>query len=106
MGSWKENWLGIDQIVQFDWNLAVGDLELSETDFREIVRKKKRLVQIQGKWFQRPVLFQEDPAVYPEEGTPYSGVKYSHLGPVGTGRINPAEQEAGTEDDALRVEVS
>ncbi|HOL68100.1 MAG TPA: SNF2 helicase-associated domain-containing protein, partial [bacterium] len=36
VGSWKESWLGIDQIVQFDWNLAVGDLELSETDFREI----------------------------------------------------------------------
>lgn len=42
VGSWKESRLGVSQIVQFDWNLAVGDLELSEEEFSKIVAKKRR----------------------------------------------------------------
>lgn len=52
VGSWKESLLGVSQIVQFDWNLAVGDLELSAEEFRQIVEKKQRLIQIRGKWIQ------------------------------------------------------
>ncbi|MDD4238569.1 MAG: DEAD/DEAH box helicase [Desulfotomaculaceae bacterium] len=52
VGSPKESSLGISQIVQFDWNLAVGGLELSEEEFGKLVEKKRRLVQIQGKWIQ------------------------------------------------------
>ena len=39
VGSWKESRLGLSQIIQFDWNLAVGGLELSEEEFRQVVEK-------------------------------------------------------------------
>ena len=105
VGSWKESWLGIDQIVQFDWNLAVGDLELSETDFREIVRKKKRLVQIQGKWFQLDPSYFKKIQQFIRKKERLTLGEILHLRLLGPAASTPAEQEAGTEDDALRVEV-
>ncbi len=52
VGSWKEGRLGLSRIIQFDWNLAVGGLELSEEEFRKIVEKKRRLIQVRGKWIR------------------------------------------------------
>ncbi len=52
VGAWKESRLGLSQIVQFDWNLAVGDLELSEEEFGKMVAEKRRLIQVQGKWIR------------------------------------------------------
>ncbi|ACV64980.1 SNF2-related protein [Desulfofarcimen acetoxidans DSM 771] len=52
VGNWGEGWLGADRLVQFDWRLSVGDVELSEEEFRQLADKKRRLMQIRGKWVQ------------------------------------------------------
>ncbi|PWK16511.1 DEAD/DEAH box helicase [Tumebacillus permanentifrigoris] len=44
--------LGLQQLVDFDWKLAVGDLELSEAEFSRILAEKKRLAFIRGQWIQ------------------------------------------------------
>ncbi|PHJ39112.1 hypothetical protein P378_05240 [Desulforamulus profundi] len=50
VGSWRERCLGVEQLLQFDWKLAVGDLELSEEEFRRLAKEKRRLMYIRGQW--------------------------------------------------------
>jgi SNF2 family DNA or RNA helicase len=43
--------------MQFDWKLAVGDLELTEEEFRQLLEEKRKLIQIRGNWIQLDPLF-------------------------------------------------
>ncbi|TCZ78977.1 DEAD/DEAH box helicase [Paenibacillus albiflavus] len=43
---------GLGQIMQFDWKLAIGDLELTEEEFRQLLENKRSLVEIRGQWIQ------------------------------------------------------
>lgn len=43
---------GLGQIMQFDWKLAIGDLELTEEEFRQLLEQKRNLVEIRGEWVQ------------------------------------------------------
>ncbi|WP_238546109.1 DEAD/DEAH box helicase [Tumebacillus flagellatus] len=52
VGSSKQSLFGLDQIVQFDWRVVVGDMELTEAEFARIVAEKKRLISIRGRWIQ------------------------------------------------------
>jgi SNF2 family DNA or RNA helicase len=52
VGSGGEPMFGLQQIMQFDWRLAVGDLELTEEEFRRLLAEKKQLVRIRGQWIQ------------------------------------------------------
>ncbi|MBP1994845.1 DEAD/DEAH box helicase [Paenibacillus eucommiae] len=52
VGSAHERLFGISQLMQFDWRLAIGDLELTEDEFRQLLEEKRRLVQIRGNWIQ------------------------------------------------------
>lgn len=51
-GSPRESLLGLNSIMQFDWKLAVDDVELTEEEFSELLVQKKRLAYIRGKWVQ------------------------------------------------------
>jgi len=42
--------LGMNQMVKFDWALAVGDQELSEEEFRAMVEDKPRVVFAGNRW--------------------------------------------------------
>lgn len=44
--------LGLEQLMQFDWKISIGDASLSEEQFSEILKQKKQLIQINGKWIQ------------------------------------------------------
>lgn len=104
VGSWKESRLGISQIVQFDWNLAIGDLELSEEEFRKAVEKKRRLIQIRGNWVRLdPSLLKKiQRFIRKRDGMPLGEIlNISLLTPPGH---PPAEQGDGAEEP-LRVEV-
>jgi SNF2 family DNA or RNA helicase len=60
VGSSGNPLLGLEQIVQFDWRLAIGDLDLSEAEFAELVRRNQRLVQVRGRWIQLdPAMLQQ-----------------------------------------------
>ena len=43
---------GLRQMFQFDWRLAIGDLELSEQQFRELLEQKRRLMRFRGQWIE------------------------------------------------------
>ncbi|QSO51255.1 DEAD/DEAH box helicase [Alicyclobacillus curvatus] len=51
-GSEAKPLFGIDQTIDFDWQIAVGDIQLSEADYRKLVAAKTRLVRLQGQWVQ------------------------------------------------------
>lgn len=57
VGSGRETMFGLTQLMQFDWKLAVGDLELTEEEFRQLLEEKRKLIQIRGNWIQLDPLF-------------------------------------------------
>ena len=44
--------LNLDQVVQFDWRLALGDEELSLAELKELAQLKSPLVKVRGQWVQ------------------------------------------------------
>lgn len=44
--------VGLDSIVAYDWNAAVGESELSEEEFARLVNLKTPLVQVRGQWVE------------------------------------------------------
>ncbi|NQX60235.1 DEAD/DEAH box helicase [Paenibacillus qinlingensis] len=52
VGSTRKAMFGMDQIVQFDWRVALGGVDLSEEEFAQLALEKKRLIYIRGKWVQ------------------------------------------------------
>ncbi len=49
-GSAAEPVFGLSQIIQFDWRLAIGELQLSEQEFMQLAEEKRRFVQAGGNW--------------------------------------------------------
>ncbi|MDG0792851.1 DEAD/DEAH box helicase [Cohnella ginsengisoli] len=41
---------GLDAIIDFDWRVAIGDLDLSEEEFAALVARNQRLVRHRGQW--------------------------------------------------------
>ncbi|MHA6483262.1 DEAD/DEAH box helicase [Paenibacillus sp. strain BS8-2] len=50
VGSATQPMFGLDQIVQFDWKLALGDVDLSEAEFMQMAEENRRLVRIGNQW--------------------------------------------------------
>jgi SNF2 family DNA or RNA helicase len=44
--------LSLEQIVQFDWKIALGDQVLSRTELEALAKLKAPLVQLRGQWVQ------------------------------------------------------
>ncbi|MCD9020322.1 DEAD/DEAH box helicase [Cohnella silvisoli] len=43
---------GLDSIIDFDWRIAIGEIDLSEAEFAELVARNVRLVRFRGEWIQ------------------------------------------------------
>ncbi|WP_307438770.1 SNF2 helicase-associated domain-containing protein [Paenibacillus sp. V4I3] len=52
VGTSRKSMFGMDQIIKFDWRVALGGLDLSEEEFHQLAAQKKRLIYIRGKWVQ------------------------------------------------------
>lgn len=52
VGAATDSTFGLGQIMQFDWRLAIGDVVLTEAEFRQLAEQKRKLVQFRGKWIQ------------------------------------------------------
>ncbi|MCR2804318.1 DEAD/DEAH box helicase [Paenibacillus soyae] len=50
VGSSGESLFGLDQIVQFDWKLALGNVDLSENEFLKMAEENRRLFRIGDEW--------------------------------------------------------
>lgn len=44
--------INLDQIVRFDWQLALGDEDLSLAELQELAARKSPLVKVRGQWVQ------------------------------------------------------
>ncbi|UQZ84828.1 SNF2 Helicase protein [Paenibacillus konkukensis] len=52
VGSGPQSMFGLEQLMQFDWKIALGDIELTEEEFRALLEENRKLVQIRGQWVQ------------------------------------------------------
>lgn len=58
VGASRQSFLGISQVMEFEWKLALGPVELSEDEFEQLIKQKQRLLKIRGHWVQlTPDLF-------------------------------------------------
>ncbi|MGG1659822.1 DEAD/DEAH box helicase [Brevibacillus sp. NRS-1366] len=58
VGSSRQSFLGISQVMDFEWKLALGSVELTEEEFEQLIKQKQRLLKIRGHWVQlTPDLF-------------------------------------------------
>lgn len=51
-GGGRQSFIGVSQLMEFEWKLAVGDVELREEEFRQLIEQKKRLLRVNGQWVQ------------------------------------------------------
>jgi SNF2 family DNA or RNA helicase len=51
-GGGQQAMFGLDQLLQFDWKLALGDVELDEAEFTRLLTEKERLIRLRGQWVQ------------------------------------------------------
>ena len=42
--------LGMDKLVEYDWHMSVGDIELSEEEMQQLVNSKSGLIRLRGDW--------------------------------------------------------
>ncbi|RNE48426.1 DEAD/DEAH box helicase [Corynebacterium alimapuense] len=42
--------IGLDQLVEYNWRLSVGDVELSDEEMAELVNSKSGLIRLRGEW--------------------------------------------------------
>lgn len=50
VGSAAQPMFGLDQIVQFDWKLALGDVNLTDAEFLQLAEQNRRLFNVGGEW--------------------------------------------------------
>lgn len=62
---------GLDSIIQFDWRVAIGEAQLTEEEFKELVARNERLVKFRGEWMTL------DPALIKQIGQMMEGVDSS-----------------------------
>ncbi|OBZ10683.1 helicase [Bacillus sp. FJAT-27264] len=103
---------GLDSLIDFDWRISIGDADLSESEFAELVARGERLVRFRGQWI--PL----DPALLAQiqramagmdksQGLSFQDVLQLHL--LGTGdeaeNAEAAEEQLQEEATRLRLEV-
>ncbi|WP_127532580.1 DEAD/DEAH box helicase [Paenibacillus kobensis] len=50
VGSSEQPMFGLNELVQFDWKLAVGNIDLSEAEFMQLAADNRRLMRVGGEW--------------------------------------------------------
>ncbi|MWC28599.1 DEAD/DEAH box helicase [Paenibacillus sp. MMS18-CY102] len=50
VGSSEQPMFGLNELVQFDWKLAVGNVDLSEAEFMKLAEDNRKLMRIDGEW--------------------------------------------------------
>lgn len=52
VGSSRQSFVGISQVMDFEWKLSLGSLELTEEEFYQLLQQKDRLMKIRDQWVQ------------------------------------------------------
>lgn len=48
--SATQSHIGLDQLVEYNWRLSVGDVELTDEEMAELVNSKTGLIRLRGEW--------------------------------------------------------
>ncbi|MFD0712390.1 DEAD/DEAH box helicase [Paenibacillus sp. GCM10027626] len=104
VGSRETPTFGLQQIVDFDWKLAIGDVSISESEFMRLAEEQRRLLHIDGEWVY---LAPEDVARISKWLKKKGGkMNFTMRDVLEMHLRGAAELEAETEDtDALEAEV-
>jgi superfamily II DNA or RNA helicase len=104
---------GLDSIIDFNWRVAIGEIDLSEAEFSDLVARNVRLVRFRGEWIQL------DPALLAQirkamasvdkgNGLSFQDVLQLHLlgGSEDTGgAVEGGSEEQQAPEDAERVKL-
>lgn len=112
------SFFGLDALIEFDWRLSIGDADLSEEEFRELVARGERLVQFRGQWVPLdPALLAQIrkamAGIDPRRGLSFQDVLQLHLRrnngafmPASAGKDGDSgSSENGEDDGELEVDV-
>ncbi|KKO54875.1 DEAD/DEAH box helicase [Paenibacillus sp. DMB20] len=101
---------GLDSLVNFDWRIAIGDADLTEAEFAELVARNERLVRFRGRWIPLdPALVaqirQAMAGIDKSEGLSFQDILHLHL--LGTGEESAPGEAAAEEksQERIRLEV-
>ncbi|HEU5230677.1 MAG TPA: DEAD/DEAH box helicase, partial [Ktedonobacteraceae bacterium] len=51
-GKTNQGFMGLDSLVDYNWNIAIGDTTLTPQEFEKLVNLKQPLVQVRGQWVE------------------------------------------------------
>ncbi|WP_238650635.1 DEAD/DEAH box helicase [Paenibacillus piscarius] len=109
-GGRGQSLFGLDALVDFDWRISIGDADLSEAEFADLVARGERLVQFRGRWIAL------DPALLAQiqramagmdksGGMSFQDVLQLHLLNSGEDGGSPEEAAEQAEAEAARVKL-
>ncbi|WP_167357203.1 DEAD/DEAH box helicase [Paenibacillus pectinilyticus] len=109
VGQARKAMFGMDQIMQFDWRVALGGVDLSEDEFMQMALDKKRLIYMRGKWVQLDPAYLEQikdamKQVEKKKGLSFRDVLELHL--LESDEENASDEEVGdAKQDSLKIRV-
>ncbi|WP_238996672.1 DEAD/DEAH box helicase [Paenibacillus pinistramenti] len=103
------SYFGFDSLVDFDWRVAIGDTDLSESEFQELLARNERLVQFRGQWLALDPDFLAQirramDSINPEQGLSFQDVLQLHLLEKRKQEWNKGETSGEPEDDSSKDE--
>jgi len=106
----NQSLFGLDSIIDFDWRVAIGDTELTESEFHELVARNERLIRFRGQWITL------DPSLLAQirramdgmdksQGLSFQDVLQLHLLGMSEGEDSDAADAPPEDGNRLRLEV-
>ncbi|SDM83671.1 Superfamily II DNA or RNA helicase, SNF2 family [Paenibacillus sp. yr247] len=116
-GGKSQSLFGLNALVDFDWRIAVGDADLSEAEFAELLSRNERLIRFRGQWvYLDPALLEQIrrlmASVDPKEGLSLQDIFQLHLlsesdkENLQKGSLTEAEETEKEERLKLEVELN
>jgi SNF2 family DNA or RNA helicase len=108
-GGRGQSLFGLDAIIDFDWRIAIGDADLTEAEFAELVARGQRLIKFKGQWIPLdPALLEQIrramAGMDQRQGLSFQDVLQLHL--LGTGDAPDGGAQARQEEETrVRLEV-
>lgn len=105
-----ESLFGLDSLIDFDWRIAIGDTDLTEAQFNELVARNERLVRFRGKWILLdPALLKQIRNVMQgmdkSQGLSFQDVLQLHLLGNNDEAGSEASEQAEEDEGRIKLEV-
>ncbi|HEY1216171.1 MAG TPA: SNF2 helicase-associated domain-containing protein, partial [Bryobacteraceae bacterium] len=114
-GGRGQSLFGLNALVDFDWRVAIGDADLSEAEFADLLSHKQRLIRFRGEWvYLDPALLEQIrrlmESVNPDEGLSLQDVLQLHLLSESNGqqqqtRSGTTAEDEEDEEERIKLEV-